>query len=369
MMNRTLFMIVLSVIISMLYACNDNNTETIAEVKPVSNVRFEAGAGEITFRWDNPVETELAYVGIYFQTDDSVKRKVLVGGKLNSQRVYGLPDSKEREYTFIAYNSAGVASVPVTTKAKADVTPFDALLDGVSVGIKLEGVDVTWNNTHTGEFYIDVSYKNQLGVENTTEIVIKEQGEGSQFIELAGVLESEVILSSADEYGNKSLLDKTVRFKRLENGNLDRKIWKVADFSTEEAGGEGAWPQGYAAALLDGNPTTFWHSKWSNSYPARYPHYVTFDLGRVVQLKSAQIVRRLNNANLNTFEIQGGPTKNGPWTKIKEYVILPNNNPQTIPFSEPVEYRFIRLYCTVGGGGNVHASMAEFMLYGQDLED
>lgn len=361
-------MIVLGMVISMLCACSDSSSETIAEVKPVSNITFEAGAGEITFKWDNPEGTQLAYTSIAFQTDDSVKRNVLVGGQLNTQRIYGLPDDKEREFTFTTYNAAGVASIPVKIKAKSEVTPFDLLLNELNVAVKLDGIDVSWNNVHDGEFYIDVSYKNQMDVENTIEIVIKELGQGSQFIVLPGLLESDIHFTAVDQYGNKSGSAKTYHFKRLENGKLDRTLWKIAAFSTEEAGGEGAWPLGYAVALLDGNPTTFWHSKWKDYPDPHYPHWVTFDLGRVVQLKSAEIVRRLNNANLNTFEIQGGPSKDGPWTRIKEYVILPNNNPQAIPFDAPVEYRFIRFYCTKGGGA-VHASLAEFVLYGQDLED
>lgn len=354
--------------LSVLWSCSDNNTENVVGVKTVSNVTFESGAGEIIFKWDNPDISNLSYVEISFKDDKDTNRKVLVNGKLNEQRIYGLADNEEHEFKFVVYNTEGLCSDPILVNAKGDVTPFDALMNSVEASVKHTGLEIKWNNVYDGEFFVDVKFKDKSAMDRKLEVVIKEKGTGFQLVELPGVYQTEVRVSVVDIYGNQSVEDRVFNFKRLENGRLDRTIWNIVGFSTEEAGGEGP-VSGYASALLDGNPTTFWHSKWKDYLDPHYPHYVTFDLGRIVNLKSAEIYRRIGNTDLNTFQIQGGPSKDGPWTKIVEYVILANNNAQAIPFTEPVKYRFIRMYCTKGGGTALHASMAEFSLFGEDLEE
>lgn len=51
----------------------------------------------------------------------------------------------------------------------------------------------------------------------------------------------------------------------------------IAAVSSEQASGEPA-PNGPAAAAIDGNPATYWHSRWSPG-EAKYPHSIVVDLG------------------------------------------------------------------------------------------
>ncbi|WP_313355854.1 family 20 glycosylhydrolase [Microbacterium sp.] len=51
----------------------------------------------------------------------------------------------------------------------------------------------------------------------------------------------------------------------------------IAAVSSEQTSGEPA-PNGPAAAAIDGNPATYWHSQWSPS-EAKYPHSIVVDLG------------------------------------------------------------------------------------------
>jgi hypothetical protein len=70
---------------------------------------------------------------------------------------------------------------------------------------------------------------------------------------------------------------------------LDRTAWTIKDMSSEEPNEGGG--NGLAVASIDGNPASYWHSKWAGSEPPP-PHYVTIDLGAVVELHGIAIVDR-----------------------------------------------------------------------------
>lgn len=363
-MNRILLLIMASFIL--MSGCKDD-TRTIIEVSPVSNITYEQKPGGILFKWDNP-DTDLSYVEILFDKEINANEpeRVVVQNPVTEQLIYGLPDANERVYTFVAHRG-DYTSEPVTITAQAGITPFDKLSTSIKVAVNLEGVKVSWENEESGEYYLNMNI-DSLKSNPDYEIVIKETGIGERQIPISGILTAELLFTVGDVYGNES--SPVVRnYKKLENGWLDRSIWAVVDYSSQEESNEqevGGHLNSRASCVLDGYTNTFWHSRWSSNVPGAYPHYITFDLKREVSLDKARIVRRLNNTNLNTFEIQGGPSKDGPWTRIVEYVVQATNNPQTIDFTEPVEYRYIRFYCTKG---STHASLAEFELYGQDIEE
>lgn len=359
---------VLYFIMLTLLACKDNaDSGNVIKIDPVSNVRYESGPGELLFKWDNP--TDLAYVQISFVDGVGENRKVLVDGKLSSKSIYGLADEVAREYAFVAFNSTGNCSDTVVINAQPELTPFNALQNSLVVKTNLTGVDVEWNNTQEGEFYIEISYLDGLNLLQSKEVVVQEIGKGKESILLGGIYQTSLNVSIVDVYGNRSNVE-SFPFKKLESGRLDRGVWQIVDFDSEEAGGEGDYPKGYADAVLDGNPTTFWHSKWSNLPPGfvvKYPHWLTFDLMREVKLWSAEINERIDQKYVTDIQILGSPSKSGPWTKIKDYKLLNTNNTQTILFDDTVSYRFIKMDCVKGN--NVHACMAEFALYGEDIVD
>ena len=66
----------------------------------------------------------------------------------------------------------------------------------------------------------------------------------------------------------------------------------IASVSSEELTGEAA-PSGPAAALLDGDSNTFWHSKWSGTAGA-YPFSVVFDLGKSYSVTGFEYTQRQN---------------------------------------------------------------------------
>lgn len=69
----------------------------------------------------------------------------------------------------------------------------------------------------------------------------------------------------------------------------DETGWSIAGFSTEEPAEGGG--NGLAKAAIDGDPGTFWNSKWSGSEPGP-PHYIIIDMGELKPVHGFGIMDR-----------------------------------------------------------------------------
>ncbi len=69
----------------------------------------------------------------------------------------------------------------------------------------------------------------------------------------------------------------------IENRNIPKVTWDIADFCCQETEAGSA----YATNLIDGDPTTAWHSQWQYSDATRYhlPHYIIFDMNKFYDVK------------------------------------------------------------------------------------
>ncbi len=117
---------------------------------------------------------------------------------------------------------------------------------------------------------------------------------------------------------------------------------------------------GEAYQLVDGDPTTIWHTMWSVTV-APYPHWVDFDAG------SEKLIRGLiytpqqesNNGNIKDYEIYvsndpeqwGEPVAKGTWEN--------NLKAKKVMLSTPVRGRYIRLRGLNAQNGREYAAGAE----------
>lgn len=105
---------------------------------------------------------------------------------------------------------------------------------------------------------------------------------------------------------------------------INKSTWAIADFSSEEPG-EGA-PNGLASAILDGDPATFWHSKWDGT-PAEIPHYITIDMIEEFTVVQVDLNRRSNNTDTKAGEFHIS-SDNKTWTKIGSFTMENTNDTQ-----------------------------------------
>jgi len=146
---------------------------------------------------------------------------------------------------------------------------------------------------------------------------------------------------------------------------LDRSVWEIIDFSSEEAGGEGP-VNGYVTAAFDGDINTFWHTTWSTGSPD-YPHYITIDMKNTVKMLAVDCARRQGNGGGHTkfqiltsndgenFTDQGSFDFN---SQINDVQLFP------LPFLPEARYfKFVALE-----GPNNYTFLAELNVYGQIIE-
>ncbi len=122
--------------------------------------------------------------------------------------------------------------------------------------------------------------------------------------------------------------------------------------------------EGEAAYLVDGDPSTFWHTMYSITL-AKYPHWVDFDAGVAKTLKGVTYTARQDgslNGCIKDYEIYvsddnkswGEPVAKGRFEKTAKR--------QTVMFAKPVKARYVRLRALNEQDGQDFASGSEFTL-------
>lgn len=146
----------------------------------------------------------------------------------------------------------------------------------------------------------------------------------------------------------------TMEFNKIEKVELT-----VVFASSEEPGGGNS-----AKNLVDGNPSSMWHTMYSVTV-ATYPHWVDFDLGEEKMVKGFTYQPRVDggeNGDVKDYSIQTSmdgkkwddPVQKGSFPREK--------GEKRIMFSKPVEARFVRFNALSSQNGQDYAGGAEFGL-------
>lgn len=122
--------------------------------------------------------------------------------------------------------------------------------------------------------------------------------------------------------------------------------------------------EGDAAYLVDGDPSTFWHTMYSITL-AKYPHWVDFDAGKQKVIKGFTYLARQDgslNGCIKDYEIYvsndnktwGEPILKGHFAKTAKL--------QKVMLNKPVKTRYFRLRALNEQNGQDYASGSEFTL-------
>lgn len=133
----------------------------------------------------------------------------------------------------------------------------------------------------------------------------------------------------------------------------------VASASTEQFTGENT---GLASAVLDGNLTTIWHSRYSPAPRSSYPHWLSFNMQAPVYVTKIAMAPRQNNANgFTKFNLEG--TLDGTtWFSLGDNLVF---NPGLLSYQEyPIEKQFLKnIRITMTEGKSDLNFLAEFVVY------
>jgi hypothetical protein len=115
-----------------------------------------------------------------------------------------------------------------------------------------------------------------------------------------------------------------------------------------------------AAKAIDGNPSTIWHTQFEPSQPD-YPHELTIDLGRSVEIRGLSYFPRqdMQNGWISEYEVfvSDDPAN---WGKAVHRGSFPRGKDRSmITFAKPATGRYVRFVALKGIDGQKFAAIAE----------
>ncbi len=138
---------------------------------------------------------------------------------------------------------------------------------------------------------------------------------------------------------------------------LERTGWVLSSFSSEETSGEGA--TGRAADVLDGDDTTYWHSCWSCSPAAQYPHELVIDMQSELTVDGVAFTQRTTLSRaVSDIEILVS-SDNMNFESLGNFVLANKSDQQNIQFSESKVFRYIKIVSKSAHDGQQFAALAE----------
>lgn len=122
--------------------------------------------------------------------------------------------------------------------------------------------------------------------------------------------------------------------------------------------------EGDASYLVDGDPSTFWHTMYSITL-AKYPHWVDFDSGKEKVIKGFTYLPRQDgslNGCIKDYEIYVSNDNKNWDNPILKGKFEKSAKLQKVMFGKPVKARYVRLRALNEQNGQDFASGAEFTL-------
>jgi hypothetical protein len=142
---------------------------------------------------------------------------------------------------------------------------------------------------------------------------------------------------------------------------FDRSAWKIVDFSSQEAVGEGSG-NGRAEFALDGNINTYWHTQWKDARPGP-PHYITIDMGESKRILGSAVVDRQNVNSGRPEEVELLVSEDGKdWQTAYTGALQNTGDQQKIFFDKPVQGRYVKFKVNTIFSSDV-TNLAELYLF------
>ena len=136
---------------------------------------------------------------------------------------------------------------------------------------------------------------------------------------------------------------------------VDKSAWTVAEFSSEEASGEGA-DNGHAKHAIDDDDETFWHTRWNSGQPP-YPHSITINLNTDQTIKGFTFLPRDNKYNGRPKEITIEVSTDGTtFENLGDFTLGDSTIKQVIELNTPLTTNYFKITITNGhnnGSGEV----------------
>ncbi len=140
---------------------------------------------------------------------------------------------------------------------------------------------------------------------------------------------------------------------------IDQSNWKVIDASSESK-----FNGRVAAQAIDGNPHTWWHTRWNGAQPP-HPHHVTIDLGAAQAIAGFRVMARqdgTDNGRINgyAFYVSDDPQTFGE--PVAAGNLEDTINEQQVRFTKPVTGQYVKLVARSDFKDSPYTSLGELNL-------
>jgi hypothetical protein len=138
---------------------------------------------------------------------------------------------------------------------------------------------------------------------------------------------------------------------------LNKQGWTIVSFSSEETSGEGSG-SGRAVHLIDGNSSTYWHSRWTSN-GAVYPHELLIDMGATATAKGLSVIQRGGLSRAVKDADLFISTDGSSYAAAGSFQFRNINGVQYFDFNAPKTFRYFKLVMRNAWDGLQFASLAE----------
>lgn len=366
----------------------------------VRDVQSSELPGGVTLSWIIPNSPSFMYSKVVYTTSKGEQKYILISkekadanGRCSTD-IEGFASTDPISFDIYACSVKGNNSGAVNYSANPGAPAFLEVVRTVEVDADKGGVWVSWNNNFGVKVYLAISYKAATDASKSGNVTIEvpANSNSGKFVPLAYgngeyILGEECILNvvGQDVEANSS---ETFEFRTAPEvvTKLSREDWTVPGYdetsnaptigySSHEATGEGAAPNGRIMAILDGKSNTFWHASWKVVY--KYPHWFIIDMGKDVTVYSVELTRRIDNAKgqrghiIYTCSDMAASDKGNPeswgWDNHGDFAFdAATNLPQISRLKTNPVARYIKVYFgTEHRGDGDYAMLSEMNVYGE----
>lgn len=327
-------------------------TETLpadAYAAEVGNITITPAVHQITVNWVEPAEQgTLSHYLVEWKgsASDAAPYSRTVKKGTNSivlDRIFN------EEYAItvkcVAADLRVSAGVPVTGTSIHDVTP-PGTVSGFSAAPLSKASSLSWGNPTDADFEMLELKVIHTAVDTAVLTTVLLPSATSYMVAgLQTTTDYHATIAARDYLGNGT--EVTLDFKtRPEEKIIDKTKWKIVDFSTEETSGD----PGQAANAIDGNNTTFWHSRWTGD-GSSLPQYIVIDLGETITPSTLVSYKRSGNTNGPTLIKVEGSTDQTTWNDFGTHTVKRDvDTGQDCYLTNAMPSHFIRVTVLAAGG-------------------
>lgn len=151
----------------------------------------------------------------------------------------------------------------------------------------------------------------------------------------------------------------------LQDDAIDQSEMSVAAVSSEETSGDDS----PAAKAIDGDPDTFWHTRWSSNAPA-FPHWIELDLGASYGVDGFSYLPRQDESNtrIKNYEIYVSADGESWGDPVATGSFVTGTAVSQVTF-DAADGRYVRLVGLSSQNGAKFGGAAELGVYGEAVAD